>query len=94
MKGSVTCSIFSIPFFFCLFHASTRGGRGQDTYSIAGGVLLLGADDGAAALGGVEGAATADDALALRSAAADTAADLGRGLPVEVRHLVSVGWSV
>lgn len=50
--------------------------------SITCGELLFRADDGAGALGLVQGCVAADDGLALRGTAAGLAADLGDGVPV------------
>lgn len=53
------------------------------TYDIASGVLLLGCEDTARALGGVQGALALDDSLTgATGAAAGLAADLGDGVPV------------
>lgn len=57
--------------------------RVLDTYCVGCRVLLLGADDTAAALSGVQGRLAADDGLALGSAgSADLAANLGDVIPV------------
>lgn len=52
------------------------------TDGVAGGVFLLGADDGAGALGFVQGSFAADDGLTLRCTAVGLAADLGDSVPV------------
>lgn len=52
------------------------------TYSIAGSELLLSANDGTTALGGVEGALSLDDSLSRRGSAAGLGADLGDVVPV------------
>ena len=52
------------------------------TYGIACGELLLGADDGSATLGLVEGSFASDNGLALRGASAGLAADLGYRVPI------------
>jgi hypothetical protein len=57
----------------------------RKTYCVADGILLLAADDGAAAHGGVKGALALDDGLALAGTAADGLADLGDLVPV--RHI-------
>lgn len=57
---------------------------GVGTHSVAYGELLLGTDDGAAALGSIQGALAADDGLALGTAAANLASNLDSWLPV--RH--------
>lgn len=59
-------------------------GEGQgETYSIASTVFLLSTDDGAAALGSVEGTLPAHDSLAWSaSAAAGLAPNLGDAVPV------------
>lgn len=60
------------------------------TYGIACGVLLLRADNGAAAHGLVQGALALDNGLAGATASsADLAANLGDGFPV-LRHVG--GW--
>lgn len=52
------------------------------THGVAGGEFLLGADDGSATLGLVEGSLASDYGLALRGASAGLAPDLGNGVPV------------
>lgn len=55
---------------------------GGKAYGVADGEFLFGADDGAAAGGGVEGAFAADDGFALGAGAFGFAADFGDGVPV------------
>lgn len=52
------------------------------TYSIASSELLLSANDGTAALGGVEGALPLDDSLSRGGSATGLGADLGDVVPV------------
>ena len=52
------------------------------TYGVASGKLLLGADDGSATLGLVNGSFASDNGLALRGTSAGLAADLGYGVPI------------
>jgi len=59
------------------------------TYGVAGGILLLRGQDGAAALGCIEGCLSADYGLALTPGAASLASDLGDLIPV-VRHFEGV----
>lgn len=54
----------------------------EGTHGVARGVFLLRADDGAGALGFVQGSFAADDGLTLGGAAVGLAADLGDGVPV------------
>jgi hypothetical protein len=49
---------------------------------VCGGELLVGGDDGAATLGGVECALSLDGGLAVGTRATGLAADLGDGVPV------------
>ena len=67
----------------------------DSTYRIAGGILLLCGDDGAAAGCGIDGALAPDDSLTLGCAAARLASDLGDLVPVGVRrHLDESGSGV
>lgn len=52
------------------------------TYGVADGEFLFGADDGAAAGGGVEGSFAAHYGLSLRGGALGFASDLGDRVPV------------
>jgi len=56
--------------------------EGVGTHRVAGCELLLCADDGSAALGGVEGALASHDCLSGYAAAAGLAANLGDAVPV------------
>lgn len=65
------------------------GQRGErEAYSVCTSVFLLSADDGAGALGGVEGGVAFDDSLAIDGAAsrAGFAADASDVIPVLVGH--------
>lgn len=53
----------------------------RSTY-VCGGVLLVSAEDGTAALSGVEGTLALDGGLAVGTRATGLAADLGDGVPV------------
>jgi len=55
---------------------------GGSTYDVTGGVLLLGCENTARALGGVQSALALDNSLAGGSAAAGLAANLGDGVPI------------
>lgn len=58
---------------------------------VCGGELLVGGDDGAATLGGVECALSLDGGLAVGTRATGLAADLGDGVPVAHFEGVAVG---
>lgn len=55
---------------------------GLETYGVACGEFLLGADDGATALGLVDGSLSSDDGFTLRGASAGLAPNLGYGIPI------------
>lgn len=57
-------------------------GKSERAYGVSGGEFLFGGDDGAGALGFVQGAFAADDGFALRGAAVGFAADFGDGVPL------------
>ena len=64
-----------------------RQNQGEKTYSITGGIFLLGAGYGAGACSLVQGRFATDDGLTLGGTApGDAGADFGDGVPV-VRHL-------
>ena len=66
----------------------------DSTHGVGASELLLGPNDGAGALGGVEGGLALDDGLALaaaEAAAAGLAADFRHGFPVLVGHCVCFG---
>ncbi len=58
---------------------------GETNSCVAGGILLLGGDGGAGALGGVEGRLAAHDRLTGGTASADVLANLD-GLGIPARH--------
>lgn len=58
-------------------------GRGDlETYGVACGKFLLGADDGSATLSLVDCSLSSDDGLTLRGASAGLAPNLGYGIPI------------
>lgn len=60
---------------------------GAQTYRVGSGVLLFRGDGGTGSLSSVQRTLSSDDGLAVRSArTANTASNLGGGIPVEVRH--------
>ena len=64
-----------------------RGGQERDlkdleTYSVACGEFLFGANDGSATLGLVDCSLSSHDGFALRGASAGLAPDLGYGVPI------------
>ena len=64
-------------------------GRGEErdlknleTYSVAGGEFLFGANDGSATLGLIDRSLSSDDCFALRGASAGLAPNLGYCVPI------------
>lgn len=53
-----------------------------ETYGVASGKFLLGADDGSAALSLVDCALSSDDGFTLRGASAGLAPNLSYGIPI------------